>query len=88
MMAVVGTPASTAARLAATLAERSHAEYDDSASIQGMIKSNLIAERVAIEAYRQMIEQIGDRDPTTSHLLVGIMAVEEKHADDMRDLLA
>jgi bacterioferritin len=72
----------------ATLMERSHAEYDDSKSIQAMIKANLIAERVAVEAYRQMIAQIGDTDPTTRHMLVGIMAMEEEHADDMRDLLA
>lgn len=72
----------------ATLLERSHAEYDDSHDIQDMIKANLIAERIAIEAYRQMIEQIGETDPTTRHMLVGIMAMEEEHADDMRDLLA
>lgn len=72
----------------ATLSERSHAEYDDSDNVQAMIKANLIAERVAIEAYRQMIKQIGDTDPTTSHMLIGIMATEEEHADDMRDLLA
>lgn len=71
----------------ASLAERSHAEYDDSADIKGMVKANLIAERVAIESYRQMIEQIGERDPTTSQMLVGIMTKEEEHADDMRDLL-
>ena len=72
----------------ATLAERSHVEYDDADDIQAMIKANLIAERVAIESYRQMIEQIGETDPTTRHMLVGIMAMEEEHADDMRDLLA
>jgi len=72
----------------ATLIERSHAEYDDSKAIQSMIKANLIAERVAIESYRQMIEAIGDTDPTTRQMLVGIMAMEEEHADDMRDLLA
>lgn len=72
----------------ATLIARSHAEYDDSDSIQAMIKANLIAERIAIEAYRQMIEVIGGTDPTTRHMLVGIMAMEEEHADDMRDLLA
>lgn len=72
----------------ATLAERSHAEYDDADSIQDMIKANLIAERVAIESYRQMIETIGETDPTTRHMLVSIMAMEEEHADDMRDLLA
>lgn len=72
----------------ATLLERSHAEYDDSGEVQSMVRANLIAERVAIESYRQMIVQIGDSDPTTRHLLIKIMAVEEEHADDMRDLLA
>jgi bacterioferritin len=72
----------------ATLTARSHAEYDDSGDVQAMIRANLIAERVAIESYRQMIAAIGDKDPTTKHLLIGIMAVEEEHADDMRDLLA
>ncbi|WP_317202923.1 bacterioferritin [Janthinobacterium sp.] len=71
----------------ATLLARSHAEYDESDSVQSMVRANLIAERVAIESYRQMIEQIGDTDPTTRHLLIKIMAVEEEHADDMRDLL-
>lgn len=70
-----------------TLVERSHAEYDDSDGIQAMIRANLIAERVAIETYRQIIVQIGSTDPTTTHLLIGIMAKEEEHADDMRDLL-
>ena len=71
----------------ASLVGRSHAEYDDSENVQAMIKANLIAERVAIETYRQMIAKIGDTDPTTKHMLVGIMATEEEHADDMRDLL-
>lgn len=70
-----------------TLAERSHAEYDESAKIEDMIRANLVAERVAIEAYRQMIERIGDDDPTTKHMLIQIMAQEEEHADDMTDLL-
>jgi bacterioferritin len=72
----------------ATLTARSHAEYDDSDDVQAMIRADLIAERVAIESYRQMIQAIGDKDPTTSKLLVDILAVEEEHADDMRDLLA
>lgn len=72
----------------ATLSERSHAEYDESRDTQSMIKANLIAERVAIESYRLMIEALGDADPTTRQMLVGIMAIEEQHADDMRDLLA
>ena len=71
----------------ATLAARSHAEYNSADDIQAMIMANLIAERVAIEAYRQMIFEIGDTDPTTRQMLVGIMAMEEEHADDMRDLL-
>jgi len=72
----------------ASLSERSHAEYDDATDVQAMIKANLIAERVAIESYRQMIEAIGETDPTTRLMLVGIMAAEEEHADDLRDLLA
>jgi len=72
----------------ATLLDRSHAEYDDSREVQAMVRANLVAERVAIESYRQMIELIGDSDPTTKQLLTQIMAVEEEHADDMRDLLA
>lgn len=71
-----------------SLTARSHAEYDDSKNIKDMIRANLIAERVAIESYRQMIERIGDTDPTTRHMLTGIMAVEEEHADDMNDLLS
>ena len=70
------------------LHNRSHAEYDESSEIQDMIKANLIAERVAIESYRQMLKEIAETDPTTRHMLVGIMTKEEKHADDMRDLLA
>ena len=71
----------------ATLSQRSHAEYDDSLDVQGMIRANLIAERVAIESYRQMIEAIGDKDPTTKQMLIEIMAQEEEHADDMSDYL-
>jgi bacterioferritin len=72
----------------ATLTARSHAEYDESEGAQAMVRADLIAERVAIESYRQMILAIGDKDPTTRDMLVEIMAVEEEHADDMRDLLA
>jgi bacterioferritin len=72
----------------ATLTARSHAEYDESDDAQAMVRADLIAERVAIESYRQMIAAIGDKDPTTRDMLVEIMAVEEEHADDMRDLLA
>ena len=72
----------------ATLTQRSHAEYDDSEDVQAMIRADLIAERVAIESYRQMIQAIGDKDPTTKLMLTEILATEEEHADDMSDLLA
>ncbi|MEZ2742499.1 bacterioferritin [Paenalcaligenes hominis] len=71
----------------ATLTQRSHAEYDISMDIKDMIRANLIAERIAIESYRQMIVEIGDSDPTTRQMLVEIMASEEEHADEMSDLL-
>jgi bacterioferritin len=70
-----------------SLAQRSHAEYDESTDIQDMIRANLIAERVAVESYRQMIEKIGDIDPTTTLLLTTILTKEQEHADEMRDLL-
>ena len=71
----------------ATLTKRSHAEYQTGESIEDMIRENLIAERIAVEAYRELIRFIGDRDPTTRILLEGILAQEEEHADDLRDLL-
>ena len=69
----------------ATLIERSHAEYDDSADLQAMIRANLIAERVAIEAYSQMIALIGDKDTTTRRMLEGILSQEQEHADELSD---
>ncbi|KQQ89021.1 bacterioferritin [Massilia sp. Leaf139] len=71
----------------ATLTARSHAEYDESLDAQAMVRADLIAERVAIESYRQMIQAIGDKDPTTKQMLIEILAVEEEHADDMHDFL-
>ena len=69
------------------LLERSHADYDDSSDLKAMIRSNLIAERVAVEVYRQMIKLIGDKDPTTKKMLQEILADEEEHADELADLL-
>ncbi|GAB2192010.1 ferritin-like domain-containing protein [Sessilibacter sp. MAH2] len=69
------------------LSERSHSEYTESSSIKEMIVENLIAERIAIDSYREMIEFIGDKDPTTRRLLEEILAVEEEHADDLADLM-
>src|SRR5688572_9978843 len=68
-----------------TLQKRSHSDYDESQTLNEMIRTNLIAERVAIEAYRQMIALIGDKDPTTRRMLEQILAVEEEHADELRD---
>ena len=68
-----------------TLQKRSHSDYDESQSLNEMIRTNLIAERVAIEAYRQMIALLGDKDPTTRRMLEQILAVEEEHADELRD---
>jgi bacterioferritin len=70
-----------------TLLDRSHAQYDDSSDLKAMIRANLVAERVAVEAYRQMIALIGDKDPTTRRMLEGILSDEEEHADEMKDLL-
>ena len=70
-----------------TLLARSHAEYDTSSDLKAMVKANLVAERIAVEAYRQMIAMIGDKDPTTKRMLEGILADEEEHADELKDLL-
>ena len=71
----------------ANLTARSHAEYVEADSLNGMIKEDLIAERIAIHSYRDMIKYIGHDDPTTSDLLKSILAVEEEHADELADLL-
>jgi bacterioferritin len=71
-----------------TLLQRSHSDYDTARSLSEMIRNNLIAERVAIETYRQMITLIGDKDPTTRRMLEGILSVEEEHADELRDWIA
>ena len=69
----------------AQLLERSHADYDDSSELKAMIKANLIAERVAIEAYTQMIGLIGDKDTTTRRMLESILSQEQEHADELSD---
>lgn len=69
------------------LLERSHADYDTSAELDDMIRANLVAERVAVEGYRQMIHLIGDKDSTTRRLLEDILADEEEHADELSDWL-
>jgi bacterioferritin len=71
-----------------SLSGRSHAAYNDSTDLKSMIKANLIAERVAIEAYSQLITLIGDKDSTTRRLLEDILADEQQHADELKDWLA
>lgn len=71
----------------ATLLERSHADYNESNDLQAMIKANLIAERIACEAYRQMISMLADKDPTTRRMLESILSDEEEHADELSDWL-
>lgn len=70
-----------------SLSSRSHAEYVACDSIVDMIRENLVAERIAIDSYREAILYLGDQDPTTSEMLKGILAVEEAHADELADLL-
>ena len=69
----------------ATLAKRSHADYNEELDLHAMIRSNLIAERVAIEAYTQMIALIGDKDNTTRRLIEQILEQEQEHADELSD---
>lgn len=69
------------------LATRSHSEYVEGNNLVEMIKENLVAERVAIESYTEIIRYFGDKDPTSRRLLEQILAVEEEHANDMADLL-
>src|ERR1039457_5708638 len=69
------------------LTDRSHAEYLPGSSLIEMIKEDLVAERIAIDSYRELIQYLADQDPTTSHMLRSILAVEEEHADELADLL-
>ena len=69
------------------LAARSHAEYVEGESLIEMIREDLVAERIAIESYRDMIGYIGTGDPTTRRLLEEVLAVEEEHADDLLSLI-
>lgn len=68
-----------------TLTRRSHAQYNEELDLHSMIRVNLIAERVAIEAYSQMIELIGDKDPTSRRLIEHILEQEQEHADELAD---
>ena len=67
---------------------RSHAEYVEGDGLVDMIKEDLVAERVAIESYSEIVQWLGDKDPTTRRMMEDILAVEEEHADDLLTLLA
>jgi len=69
------------------LLTRSHAEYVEGTTLTDMIKEDLVAERIAIDSYREMITYFGDDDPTSRRLMEEILAVEEEHADDLVNLL-
>lgn len=70
-----------------TLTKRSHAEYKEGNDLRDMVKENLIAERIAVDSYREMIAFIGESDPTTRRVLESILEQEEEHADEFADLL-
>jgi bacterioferritin len=70
------------------LLTRSHSEYVEGETLVDMIKENLVAERIAIDSYAEMIRYVGEGDPTTRRMLEGILAMEEEHADDLANLLA
>ena len=66
---------------------RSHAEYVEGTSLTDMIKEDLVAERIAIDSYREIISYLGGNDPTTRRMMEDILAVEEEHADDLVNML-
>ena len=70
------------------LASRSHAEYQEGETLQEMIEEDLVAERVAIETYSEIIRWLGSDDPTTRRMVEDILKMEEQHADDLANLLA
>jgi bacterioferritin len=69
------------------LTTRSHAEYVEGDNLLDMIKEDLVAERIAIDSYGEMITYVGDKDVTTRRMLEGILAMEEEHADDLASML-
>jgi bacterioferritin len=69
------------------LLSRSHAEYVEGDTLLDMIKEDLVAERIAIDSYREIVQYLGNDDPTTRRMMEGILAMEEEHADDLVSLL-
>jgi len=71
----------------AVVAQRSHSDYAEGTTLSEMLKEDLVAERIAIETYREIIHYFGEKDPTSRRMMEGILAVEEEHADELADLL-
>jgi len=69
------------------LTTRSHAEYVEGETLEDMIREDLVAERIAIDSYREMIGYLGDADSTTRRMLEEILAKEEEHADDLANII-
>ena len=69
------------------LAARSHSQYVEGESLLDMVREDLVAERIAVESYTEIIRYLGDDDPTTRRMIEKIMAKEEEHADDMKKIL-
>ena len=69
------------------LLTRSHAEYVEGDTLVDMIKEDLVAERIAIDSYREIVNYVGNDDPTTRRMMEGVLAKEEEHADDLVNLL-
>ncbi|MGC1185680.1 MAG: ferritin-like domain-containing protein, partial [Candidatus Dormiibacterota bacterium] len=70
------------------LGKRAHTQYKQGTSLVDMIKEDLVAERIAISSYQEIVRWLGDGDPTTRRVIEGLLADEEEHADDLRSLLA
>ncbi len=71
----------------AVVAKTSHTDFTEGSTLSEMLKENLIAERIAIETYREIVGYFGEKDPTSRRMIEDILAVEEEHADDLADLL-
>ncbi len=69
------------------LSKNSHAQYVAGKTLKEMVYEDLVAERIAVDSYREIIQYIGDEDPTTRRIFEDILAQEEEHADDMADIL-
>jgi bacterioferritin len=69
------------------LTSRSHAEYVEGDSLHDMIREDLVAERIAIASYQEIVRWLGDKDPTSRVMFEGILAVEEQHAEDLLNLM-